>query len=109
VTRVLLFFDQFLLACAVESILMQEADLTIFKHTPGASPLLTDVERFRPNVIITDAAKLEQANLGLLDLIRGPLALRILFVADDEDLVLALEKKEIPIRGSYDLIQAIRS
>lgn len=109
--RVLLFLDQYLLASAVESLLKQEADLTIYCHVPGLGDhILADVERFRPNVIITDIPNLMQPGLDLLGLLRSPLQVRILIVGDDdENLVLALEKKEIPIKGSYDLIEAIRS
>jgi len=110
VTRVLLFLDKYLLASAVESILTREADLTICSHMPSVgNPILADVERFRPNVIITDTTKLLQASLGFLDLLRSPLDMKILIVGDDENLVFALEKKEIRIQGSHDLLQAIRS
>jgi hypothetical protein len=50
-----------------------------------------------------------QANLGFLDLLRSPSEVKILIVGDDENLLFALEKKEILIQGSHDLIQAIRS
>lgn len=109
--RVLLFLDQYLLASAVESILRQQTDLTIYCHIPGlGNPILAEVERFRPHVIITDITKLGQPGLDWLGLLRSPLEVKILIVGDDdENLVLALEKREIPIKGSYDLIEAIRS
>jgi len=105
--KVLIIHRDLLLGIGIESLLVREKDL-IVKGITISSTMSSDIENFRPNVIVLD----ETSSFGelnrIFEMLKDCPELRVIVINLRNNQVSVYNKREISITQSNDLVYAIK-
>jgi chemotaxis response regulator CheB len=107
--RVLVVENESLLGAGIERLLTHEDCLNVCGISPrSVSQLLYEIERFRPDVIVLDAATELATSAELLTCLWDYPEMRVVAVRRDGALMSIYEKQEVAITQTADFVAVIR-
>ena len=106
--KVLVVHSDLMLGAGIENLLAREKDILVM-GTSVTTNMSSDIDKFRPNVIVLDET-LSFEDLGrVFDLLKDCPELRVMVINLQDNRVNIYNKREISISQSTDLVYAIKN